>query len=68
MHVPSTSEKIQMPVDPRKIHILQSKQMYFIYEGPTENRCGDLGSLVKYYHYYYYYYFQYQGNPDLPKT
>ena len=24
------------------------------YEGPTENRCGELGSLVKYYYYYYY--------------
>ena len=26
------------------------------YEGPTENCCGELGSLVKYYYYYYCYY------------
>ena len=25
------------------------------YEGPTENRLGELGSLYKYYYYYYYY-------------
>ena len=28
---------------------------FFIYEGPTENRLGELGSLYKYYYYYYYY-------------
>ena len=27
-----------------------------IFEGPTENRQGELGSLFKYYYYYYYYY------------
>ena len=27
-----------------------------LYEGPTENRLGELGSLYKYYYYYYYYY------------
>ena len=27
------------------------------YEGPTENRLGELGSLYKYYYYYYYYYY-----------
>ena len=26
-----------------------------IFEGPTENRQGELGSLFKYYYYYYYY-------------
>ena len=28
-----------------------------LYEGPTENRLGELGSLYKYYYYYYYYYY-----------
>ena len=28
-----------------------------IFEGPTENRQGELGSLFKYYYYYYYYYY-----------
>ena len=27
-----------------------------LFEGPTENRLGELGSLYKYYYYYYYYY------------
>ena len=25
-----------------------------MYEGPTENRLGELGSLYKYHYYYYY--------------
>ena len=31
----------------------------FTYEGPTENRLGELGSLYKYHYYYYYYYYYY---------
>ena len=30
-----------------------------IFEGPTENRQCELGSLFKYYYYYYYYYYHY---------
>ena len=30
-----------------------------IFDGPTENRQGELGSLFKYYYYYYYYYHYY---------
>ena len=33
--------------------ILDAQIVERLYESPTENRCGELGSLVKYYHYHY---------------
>ena len=33
-----------------------------MYEGPTEDRLGELGSLFKNYYYYYYYYYYLLNN------
>ena len=42
---------------------IDSLQRNILYEGPTENRLGELGSLYKYYYYYYYYYI-----PEIPHS
>ena len=39
-----------------------------MYEGPTENRLDELGSLYKYYYYYYYYYITKPGDPSPPTS
>ena len=37
----------------RAIRLIQLNSLPKFYEGPTENRLGELGSLYKYYYYYY---------------
>ena len=40
----------------QKSSVISGWFVYWVYEGPTENRLGELGSLYEYYYYYYYYY------------
>ena len=41
----------------QKSSVISGWFVYWVYEGPTENRLGELGSLYKYYYHYYYYYY-----------